>query len=202
MDTESGEARRSADGLLSECRGAVFVEFLIAFLPLYVFFLCLIQLTIVFASRLVVEHAAVHAARAAAVVFGDDPKRYSDTEDDKHRVAQGERMETVRKAVILTLAPLILTGLAEDVEVIFPDPDTPEGADQSGSLEYTPMGEQSVHKVRTRVEVVIACRIGFANKIACQQNSLFSLSSLLGNKYSQRVRAEAMYPYQGARYEY
>jgi len=49
--------------LRTNTRGAVYVEFLIAFLPVYVFFLCLIQLALIFSVRLVTEHAAVHGAR-------------------------------------------------------------------------------------------------------------------------------------------
>jgi hypothetical protein len=197
------ERNAGAGRLWNDRRGAVFVEFLIAFLPVYMLFLCLIQLTILFTSRLVTEHAAVHAARAAAVVFGDDPAEYGDSEQEMHQVtSNGKRAATVRKAVILTLAPLILTGLVEDVEVLFPDPDTPEGPDQTDSLAYTPMGESTVHKVRTRVEVTVACRIGFANKIACAEDGFFSIGTLLGSRYTRRVRAEAMYPYQGARYAY
>src|SRR5688500_719862 len=57
--------------LIRDRRGAVFVEFLIAFLPVQVFFLCLIQLAILYSVRLVTEHAAINGARAAAVVIGD-----------------------------------------------------------------------------------------------------------------------------------
>ncbi len=156
---------RPPDTAMSES-GAVFVEFLIAFFPVYVFFLCLIQLTLLFSSRLVTEHAAVHAARAA----------------------------------ILTLAPLILTGLVQDVEVILPEPDVVDGPPQPDGFTYTAMGETEIQKVRVRVEVRIACRIGFANKIACPDDSL-TLSSLLFGLRTRRVRAEAIYPYQGARYD-
>jgi hypothetical protein len=153
-----------------------------------------------FASKLVTEHAALHAARAAAVVVGDDPARYGN--EDTHSIAPGgEREQMVRKAVILTLAPLILTGLVEDVELVFPDPDIPGGGAQSDVIEYAPMTETSVAKVRTRVEVRVVCRIGFANKIACPPDGL-GLDSIFGSTYTRRIGAEAIYPYQGARYEY
>ena len=69
-------AARLGPRSLGATSGAVFVEFLIAFLPVYVFFLCLVQLAILFAVSLVTEHAATSAARAAAVVIGDDASRY------------------------------------------------------------------------------------------------------------------------------
>jgi hypothetical protein len=190
----SGHATPDA---VADQRGAVFVEFLIAFLPVYVFFLCLLQLTILFSSRLITEHAAVHAARAAAVVAGDDPSRYGG--EDLHRLTPGgEREGAIRKAVILTLAPLILTGLAQDVEVLFPEAEMTFGPGQVGDVAYEPMCESSVAKVRVRVEVDVMCRIGFANKIACPfggQGGLFGVRT-------KRVRAEAVYPYQWARYVY
>jgi len=189
---------RPPDTAMSDS-GAVFVEFLIAFFPVYVFFLCLIQLTLLFSSRLVTEHAAVHAARAAAVIIGDDPGRYDN--EEPHVVQRGgAREKEIRKAAILTLAPLILTGLVQDVEVILPEPDVVDGPPQPDGFTYTAMGETEIQKVRVRAEVRIACRIGFANKIACSDDSL-TLSSLLFGLRTRRVRAEAIYPYQGARYD-
>ncbi len=40
------------------------------------FFLCLIQLGLIYTANLSVEHAATRAARAAVVVLPDDPERY------------------------------------------------------------------------------------------------------------------------------
>jgi hypothetical protein len=57
-------------------RGAVYLEFVIVFLPVFVFFMCLLQLGLLYATRLGVEHAASVAARSAVVVLDDDPARY------------------------------------------------------------------------------------------------------------------------------
>jgi len=57
-------------------RGAVYVEFLVAFIPILIFFLGMLQLALGFAAKLVVRHAAVKAERSAVVVLEDDPKRY------------------------------------------------------------------------------------------------------------------------------
>lgn len=192
-------------GLRSDDRGAVFVEFLIAFLPVYVLFLCLVQLTILFSVRLITEHAAVHAARAAAVVIGDDRKRYGGERENELEDG-GRRERAVRNAAILTLAPLILNGLIQNVDVFYPPPDQPDGDPQTGNIRFPPMTDNSVGRVRVRVEVEAACRIGFANHIACP-----TLGSFLSPDQSRRinffmptrwVRAEAIYPYQGARYQY
>jgi len=56
--------------------GAAYVEFLIAFVPLFIMFLGMIQMSLMYAGDLVVQHAASRAARAAVVVIDDDPARY------------------------------------------------------------------------------------------------------------------------------
>ena len=56
--------------------GAVYVEFLIAFFPLFFFFLALVQFIFLETAHLITKHAAVKAVRAAAVVLADDPKYY------------------------------------------------------------------------------------------------------------------------------
>jgi hypothetical protein len=62
--------------LLEARAGAVYVEFLLAFFPVLVTFLGLVQLSLILSARLVVQHAASRAARAAVVVLDDDPERY------------------------------------------------------------------------------------------------------------------------------
>lgn len=59
-------------------RGAVYVEFLLAFLPLFVLFLALCQIALLVASKVVVRHAAFAAARSAIVVLDDEPQYYAD----------------------------------------------------------------------------------------------------------------------------
>lgn len=200
----SDRAGTERPSLSGDTRGAVFVEFLIAFFPVYVFFLCLVQLSLLFTVKLVTEHAAVNAARAAAVVIGDDPRRYQN--ERMHQISSrgGGHYKAVRDAALLTLAPLILNGTVQGVSVEFPPAETPGAPGRNGTLRFAPMGMSTVEKVRVRVEVDTACRIGFANRIACP---------LLGNFTRPRlhvaltmptilVRAEAVYPYQGARYAY
>lgn len=63
-------------GLRSDARGVVYVEFLLVFMPVFLLFLALVRLGFVYAARLVVQHAATRAARAAVVVIDDDPARY------------------------------------------------------------------------------------------------------------------------------
>jgi hypothetical protein len=179
---------------LAACEGAIFVEFLIAFLPVYVFFLCLLQLGLLFTVKLLTEHAAVSAARAAAVVLADDPKRYEQTRAHELREPRAfrranPRYSAVRSAAMLALFPLILNGSVQSVDVSFPPAEEPGGVDP-GKVKLAPMGDQEVSKVRVRVEVTASCRISFANWLLC--------APLL----SAPVSAEAIYPYQGAFYDY
>lgn len=61
-------------------RGVAQVEFLIAFISIFVLFLGFIQLALLAVGSLVVQHAAVRAARTAAVVLDDDPVHYGNAE--------------------------------------------------------------------------------------------------------------------------
>jgi hypothetical protein len=195
-------ASRRVESLLAHAGGAVFVEFLIAFLPVYVFFLCLVQLGMLFSVRLITEHAAANAARAAAVVIGDDPRRYGGERPNQISEGRGAHYAAVRNAALLSLAPLILNGTVQGVKVLFPPEEQPGANGKSGTFRLMPMGAQNVEKVRVRVEVDTACRVGFANRIACPLlGSLSRLHFQLGMP-TILVRAEAVYPYQGARYEY
>jgi hypothetical protein len=53
------------------------VEFILAFVPVFIFIMCVIQLMLMLAGSLVVRHAANRAARSAIVVLPDDPARYN-----------------------------------------------------------------------------------------------------------------------------
>ena len=59
-------------------RGAVYAEFLVAFMPFLLLFLGGVQLALVAQARVVVQHAASLAARAAVVTIDDDPIFYDD----------------------------------------------------------------------------------------------------------------------------
>ena len=66
----------SLRSVASNTRGAVFVEQLIAFLPVIFFFLASWQLMELCAGDLIVKRAASAAVRAAVVVLPDDPRFY------------------------------------------------------------------------------------------------------------------------------
>jgi hypothetical protein len=200
---------RAASELARDTRGAIFVEFLVAFLPVFTFFLCLLQLGLLFAVRLVVEHAATNAARAAAVIIGDDPKRYGGEALNKVEKRNGNRRYgAIRDAVTLSVAPFILDGTIDSVDVDFPPADQPEARVSSrGPYTYTPMNMTTVSKVRVRVIVSANCKIGLANFFTCmswleQQAYNRGVPFPPGYYPKKTITAEGMYPYQGASYAY
>jgi hypothetical protein len=192
-------------GTVSCQRGAVFVEFLIAFLPVYVFFLCLLQLAVLFSVRLVTEHAAISAARAAAVVLAEkNPRRYAGERPHSFSTSSGPRHDAIRNAALLSLSPFILNGFIDTVTLSFPAGDKPLGSAQRGAVKVSPMSDHKVPKVRIRLEVEALCRIGIANLIACAL-PLYVVDRKHGyvNPLQPTVAmmTEAVFPYQGASYD-
>ena len=187
-------------GVLRDKRGAIYVEFLIAFLPIFVFFLCMLQLSLLFAAKLMVEHATVQGARAAAVVFGDEPTPYGETTSETNKMTQ-KRRRAVRDAVLISMAPLILDGSVSSINVAFPPPDQPGGKGLPESTPLSPMTLEGTRMVRVRVEAQVVCKISIANAIACSglKNEFvgfFGLARVI------EMSAESVFPYQGASYVY
>lgn len=186
------------------------MEFLIAFLPVHVFFLCLLQSAILYSVRLVLDHAALNTARAAAVVIGDDPENsvYGGQGGDPskiHTLVPGSRKyESIRRAALLTLSPLILMGTVQTLELAFPPSDEPGGEPQEGEIQFSPMTGSNISKIRVRLEVEAVCRISFASFIMCPSPNDY-LRVVLPSQLAppiRRVRSEAVFPYQGASYKY
>jgi hypothetical protein len=61
-------------------RGAVYVEFLIIFLPILLFFLFIMHISFLYAGKIGLLHAAGRTARSAVVILDDDPDRYDGQE--------------------------------------------------------------------------------------------------------------------------
>lgn len=66
----------TARALATETGGATYVEFLLAFIPLFILFTGMLQAALMYSGNLVVSHAATSAARSAVVVLPDDPREY------------------------------------------------------------------------------------------------------------------------------
>jgi hypothetical protein len=63
-------------GLFRDERGVVYVEFLLAFPPLFLLFMAICQLSLAATAKVVVQHAASRAVRAAIVVLEEAPEHY------------------------------------------------------------------------------------------------------------------------------
>lgn len=107
--------------LRRDARGVIFVEHLIAYLPVMFFFLATWQVVDLCAAHLVLKRAASAAARAAVVVLPDDPAYYGGIPKDTF---EGKRAEDVKLAAALVLGANPHFG-DFDVEV---SPQTPSGS--------------------------------------------------------------------------
>jgi hypothetical protein len=189
MGREMTPHQRPRPGLRNDTRGAVYVEFLIAFMPVFVFFLCLLQLALLFSAKLLVEHSATEGARAAAVVFGDEPI-YNEANPQTNVSSLGRR-KIVRGAILIALAPMILDDTVLSVGVGYPDV-----AGGTSTPNDTPITARTGDGMtRVRVDAFVLCKIAIANIIVCDRigNSALRIKN---------VPAESAYPYQGANYVY
>lgn len=84
-------------------RGAVYLETLIAFVPVFVFFLGTLQLADASVAQLIVQHASTTAARAAVVVLPDDGAYYDDRPNADLNAFVGARRLDVERAADLIL---------------------------------------------------------------------------------------------------
>lgn len=97
-----------APRLARDRRGAVYVEFLVAFLPVFFFFLSLVQYVFLEGANLIVKHAASTAVRAAIVVVHDDPAHYGGVPTGS---VSGKRKEEIERAARI---PLAVMGVRPD----------------------------------------------------------------------------------------
>lgn len=88
--------------VLRDTAGALFVEHLIAFLPVIYFFLATWQLMELYVADLIVQRAANAAVRAAVVVLPDDPNAFG--RDGGINTYTGLRRQYVVAAAELILA--------------------------------------------------------------------------------------------------
>lgn len=91
--------------LRRDASGAVMVETLLAFLPLLMLFLGIVQQVLLAAAQLVVHHAAFVGARSASVVLDDDPARYNGAK--RLDIQDEARVAPIRDAVHARLAAIV-----------------------------------------------------------------------------------------------
>ena len=159
---------------LRDNRGAVYVEFLAAFFPIFFAFWCLMQSAGLYVAKLITMHSAYLGARAAAVVIPDDPAKY----DSKPYAVTGKRKSAVENAVKM--------GLSANRSLYFPLANI-KVTDGKGK-EKSQFSRDQV--VGVLVEVPYRCRLPVADKVVC---GLAGLTS---------VKAEAHMVVHGADYVY
>jgi hypothetical protein len=168
----AGEALRR---LRVRTGGAVYVEFLIAFMPLFVMFMSTVQLAFVEIANVVTKHAAVTGCRAAIVVLPDDPADYGNAQT---YTVVGKRKADIEAAV---KGPLRAVSVVPIVKVTFPT--SPAGDDDRRTFAHDAL-------VRVQVKFDYLCQIPIGKNFVC---------GLLGVKV---LKAEAALPMQGANYVY
>ncbi len=88
-----------------DVRGVVYVEFLLAFFPLFLLFLGICQLALLASARLVVQHAAQAAVRSAVVILDEEPKAFGDApRGDLSRGRGGTTTEAVLSGLGVNVA--------------------------------------------------------------------------------------------------
>jgi hypothetical protein len=163
--------------------GAAYIEFLIAFMPIFIAFVGLWELGEYWMTSLVVEHAAFAGARAGAVYIplpGADGVASNKITDDSRSI--------VTEAVLLAAAPAVARGWLADVPAVF-FPRSLRG-DDSEATGYNPDSSDMVH-----VQVVAPFRCHFP-----PFDYIFCRSS--GGQWAAPILAHGSFPYAGARYKY
>jgi Flp pilus assembly protein TadG len=83
-----------------DARGAVAVEYLIAFVPVMWFFASTWQIADLYAAQLIVQRAASAAGRAASVVLPDNRRYYNDLEENSYSGARRTQIELAANLVL------------------------------------------------------------------------------------------------------
>jgi hypothetical protein len=173
-------------------RGVVMLEFLLAFTPVLWLFLGIMQLALLASARIIVQHAAISGARAAAVVLDDDPQFYAGAPRMflGRADARDSRWHAIRRA---TLIP---------VELIAKDQHGPFAAEVTlpvapRSTERIKDGARIDGRVTLRVRQLVRCAIPLVGALMCER-----ASAAVGPTRVVAIEAEATFPLQRAVYRY
>jgi len=161
-------------------RGAVMVESIVAIPTLLAFFAMILQMSYLSIGSLVVQHAAVVAARSASVIVPDDPSAF----DDKSKVGSGDgdRLATITHAANFALGalqPLPLQGAI--------NPSVTVKLMKDGA-ETTDFEAEDV--IQAQVSYDFKCGVLFGGNLICGTGGIVTLTSV------------AAMPNQGAEYGY
>jgi len=150
-------------GLGKDKRGAVLVEFAIAFMPLMITFSSFVQLQQMATARIVVKHATIVGGRAAAVISNKN-RNTPDQED-------ADQEEVVKKGVEAALGPW--KGTMSNLEVKVDDTSTCE--DPYGMVTVT-------------VTADYKCSVPFSNLFMCGTGKTHSFKPMISRFPHQGAR--------------
>jgi hypothetical protein len=169
--------------LITAESGAAYVEFLIAFFPILILFVGLLQLQLVYLTSLFVQRAAFAGARAAAVYI---PQPNPEDGRITHEITK-TALTAVEQAVLLSVAPVMLRGWLSDLPfVTFPASPDPRSDAERESF------EDGTNMVRVRVYAFYVCHLPPVDTIMCRN---------IDGKRRILLWADGAFPYQRAEYQ-
>ena len=154
---------RTVKGLRSDKRGAVLVEFAVAFMPLMITFSSFVQLQQMATARLVVKHATIIGARGAAVMSNKN-RNTPDAPD-------ADNDDQVKNGVLAALGPW--RGTMSNVDVKIDDTSTCE--DPYGMVSVT-------------VTADYKCSVPFANSFICGADRTHTFKPMISRFPHQGAR--------------
>lgn len=171
--------------LIGNERGAVMVESIVAIPTLLTFFAMILQFSYLSMASLVVQHAAVVAARSASVIVPDDPTAFKD--NSAVGALDGDRLAAVTDAaseLLGALVPLPLQGPVNSTMTVTLKDVKLEGAS----------GEEAEANdlIEATVKYNFACGVMFGGSLICG----------LGANPTMTLQSVAVMPNQGAEYGY
>src|SRR5512140_3849427 len=139
------ERRAGLRRLHEDRRGAVLVEFLVAFMPLMITFSSFVQLAQITTARIVTKHSAIVAARAAAVI--------SNEKNNSRDANKGKNQAEIDASVKAALGPWAQTMNSVKVDI----------NDQS-------TGDDVFGMVQVTVTARYRCSVPFGGMLVCGAN--------------------------------
>lgn len=177
--------------LLADTRGASYVEFLIAFLPMLFLFMCIWQFGRILTTRIQCDHAAAAAARAAAVIIAEPEA------DGRvlHQVSDQTKSQ-ISTAAFASLAPVIAADWISSISLTLPKAPGSKGNDEQ--TDFTPGGSvfetAPTRMVHVRLVTYFRCALPPADYVMCTHSE--------DAGWTFPIITEASFPYQGARYDF
>jgi hypothetical protein len=136
----------------------------------------ILQLSYLSIASLVVQHAAVVAARSACVILPDDPMAFTDNSPINSADADGDRMKTITDAANFTLGalqplPLQGTGFNPTVKVTLMKSGSP-------ASDFDRIDEKDPNVIQASVSYQYTCGVMFGGSLICGTGGSMTLSGL------------------------